>query len=61
MQPGARHLNIAVASHDIDELVELLGLAGGLEGEAVHVRIDDAGAEDLRFLENRGAILHRRA
>ena len=57
-QARAGHLDLAVAAHDIDKLVELFGIAGGFESESFDAGIDDAGAEDLRFLQNGGAVLH---
>ena len=58
---GAGHVDLAVAAHHFDEFVELLGIAGGFDGEAFGGGIDHAGVEDFGFLEHRGAAVLRAA
>src|SRR5579863_4434326 len=55
----AGHVDFAVAAHDFDEFIELFGIAGGFDGEALGRRIDDSRMEDLRFLQYRGAAVLR--
>ena len=50
---AASHVDLAVGAHQIDELVQLLGVAGSFEREALDGRIDDARAEDLSLFQNR--------
>ena len=57
----AGHVDLAVAAHHVHEFVELLRVAGHLDGESLGGGIHHAPAEDLGLLQHRGAGFLRHA
>src|SRR5579871_6045293 len=56
----ARHVDFAIGGHHVDELAELLGIAGHFDGKTFRRGVHHAAAEDFRFLQNGRARLLRR-
>src|SRR5215831_11942712 len=59
-QTRARYFDFAVTLHDVDELVELFGIACRFQGESFDGAIHGAGTENFGFLQDRSAVLHVR-
>ena len=53
---GADHLPYAVASHGVDECVDLLLISRDLEHEGLVSHVDDVGAEDLAEVDEFSAV-----